>query len=171
MLDRRTFISSAAATAVAGCSRAPEVTRAYTGPEITHIEVRKSDRVMYLWSSGKVIRAYRIDLGFQPSGRKRFEGDGKTPEGDYFIDRRNPESQFYLSLGISYPNRRDIDYAHRFGRTAGGDIFIHGDGKTWLNRSKDRSPDWTAGCIALSNPDMTELWTMIRLGTPITIRS
>ena len=75
---------------------------------ITSIVVKKSDRKMYLFSGEKVLRRYRIGLGFSPKGDKKFEGDGKTPEGKYYIDRKNPNSQYYLSLGISYPNESDI---------------------------------------------------------------
>ena len=171
MFDRRTFIGGAAAAGLAGCSRKAEVTRAYLGPEITQIDVRKSSRVMYLWSDDTVVQAYWIDLGFAPAGRKRFEGDGRTPEGLYYINRRNPASQFYLSLGISYPNRNDVAYAKKMGRSPGGDIFIHGAGKTGWQRDKKRAGDWTAGCIAMSNDDMEQLWMMIRLGTPIAIHA
>jgi len=81
---------------------------------------------MYLMHGDQVLKSYRIDLGFAPEGDKKFEGDGRTPEGEYIIDRRNPESRFYLSLGISYPSEEDIAEARALGRDPGGDIFIHG---------------------------------------------
>ena len=140
----------------------------YAGPEVTHVEVRKSDRSMYLWSHGEVIKAYEVDLGFAPAGPKRFEGDGRTPEGLYFINRRNPESRFYLSLGISYPNARDVAFAQANGREPGGDIFIHGQTGA---RFAGFSRDWTAGCIALANTEMREVYWMVGVGTPITIRA
>ena len=78
---------------------------------ITSIVVKKSDRKMYLFSGEKVLRRYRIGLGFSPKGDKKFEGDGKTPEGKYYIDRKNPNSQYYLSLGISYPRKFNLERA------------------------------------------------------------
>ena len=100
---------------------------------VTSIVVKKSDRKMYLFSGEKVLRRYRIGLGFSPKGDKKFEGDGKTPEGKYYIDRKNPNSQYYLSLGISYPNESDKKEAAKLGKLPGGDIFIHG---------RDKSPKW-----------------------------
>ena len=141
----------------------------YAGPRVTHVEVRKSERRMLLWSDGEVIRSYGVSLGFAPTGPKQFEGDGKTPEGLYLINRRNPESRFYLSLGISYPNRLDSANAKSAGKSAGGNIFIHG--QSGARFSKFVSSDWTAGCIALSNADMREVYWMVRLTTPITIRA
>jgi len=171
MVDRRGFIalSAAALAAGVGCSRKPETTRAYSGPQVTHVDVRKSDRMMYLWSNGALLRSYPIDLGFAPSGHKQFEGDGKTPEGQYYIDRRNPRSNFYLSLGISYPNARDVAFAHAQGRDPGGDIFIHGQKSRYEVWAGAKPRNWTAGCIAIANEDMTEVYWMVHVGTPITI--
>jgi len=171
MFDRRTFIGLGALALAAGCGRKVAATRRYSGPDVTHVEVRKADRVMYLWSHGAVIHEYKISLGFTPAGPKQFEGDGKTPEGQYFIDRRNPESDFYLSLGISYPNARDVAFAKSQGKEPGGDIFIHGLGVGGQRHARLRKPDWTAGCIAVSNHDMAEMFRMIPLWTPITIRA
>jgi len=112
-----------------------------------------------------VLKAYAIDLGFQPRGAKRVEGDGKTPEGSYVIDRRNPKSRYHLSLGISYPNAADIARARALGRSPGGDIFIHGSG----GRPDGRGADWTYGCIAVSDRDMAEIYSMVRVGTRIDI--
>ncbi|WP_432448841.1 L,D-transpeptidase family protein [Aliiroseovarius marinus] len=137
----------------------------YTGPEVTRIVVNKSARKMYLLHHADVLKAYDIELGFAPTGAKQFEGDGRTPEGRYLIDRRNPRSKFYLSLGISYPNQNDIDFAKSQGRKPGGDIFIHGD-----RRKQDpNGPDWTAGCISVDNKEMIEIYTMVRVGTIIDI--
>lgn len=139
----------------------------YDGPEVTQIVVFKEKRVMLLLSGAKVIDRFDIDLGFGATGDKHFEGDGRTPEGRYRIDRRNPNSSFYLSLGISYPNAQDIAFARAHGRSPGGDIFIHG--KPNINPFKARGPDWTAGCIAVSNRDMRRLYAMIKNGTVIDI--
>ena len=165
MITRRTVVGMAAAIGVAGVAKADYMSSLYDGPEVTHVEVRKSSRKMILWSNGEILKRYKVSLGFSPVGAKRFEGDGKTPEGQYFINRRNPESKFFLSLGISYPNARDIANARLNGRSPGGDIFIHG------RDAAKKTKDWTAGCIALSNRDMREVYWMIKMWTPITIRA
>ena len=168
MLTRRRFAGLSASAALFGCSDNSRTSMAqiYTGPEVTHVEVRKSERQLLLWSRGEILKEFEIDLGFAPEGAKRFEGDGKTPEGQYFINRRNPESKFFLSLGISYPNARDRSEARLAGKEPGGDIFIHGQSAASLSKS-----DWTAGCIALRNAEMREIYWMVPLWTPITIRA
>jgi murein L,D-transpeptidase YafK len=93
-------------------------------------------------------------------------GDGRTPEGRYYIDRRNPRSDFYLSLGVSYPNVVDIARARAMGVRPGGDIFIHGGPRRAADR---RKKDWTAGCIAVSDKEIEEIWSMVPTGIPITI--
>lgn len=137
----------------------------YNGPEVTKIEVHKSDRVMKLFHGNRLLKKYEVELGFGPEGHKQFEGDGKTPEGRYRINRRNPNSSFYLSLGISYPNARDVAYARARGRSPGGDIFIHGQ----PNLATPKTPDWTAGCIAVSNKEMRVIYAMVQDGTVIDI--
>lgn len=148
--------------AAAGCSKF----QTYDGPEVTQVIVLKQNRVMHLMHDDEVLRSYRIGLGFAPSGHKRFEGDGRTPEGEYLIDRRNPNSEFHLSIGISYPNARDVARARAAGKEPGGDIFIHG--RPWKFRKG--GDDWTAGCIAVTNREIEEIYAMVRDGTPITIR-
>jgi len=120
---------------------------------------------MYLLHHKKPIKMYQIDLGFEPIGDKKISGDGKTPEGHYLIDRRNPNSRFHLSLGIDYPRPKDIAEARALGRDPGGDIFIHGQGN-FVSRLR---PDWTWGCIAVTNDEMEEIYAMVRTGTPISI--
>lgn len=139
--------------------------KTYRGPEVTQIVVDKSDRRMWLIHKTEVLKAYDVDLGRAPAGHKQFEGDGKTPEGAYFIDRRNPNSAFHLSLGISYPNEADRAFAEAAGKSPGGDIFIHG-----FSRFKGRRGDWTEGCIAVTNRQMEDIYAMVRDGTPIFIR-
>ena len=120
---------------------------------------------MYLMHGNKVLKSYDIDLGFTPDGHKEIEGDGRTPEGRYFIDRRNPDSLFHLSLGISYPNNADRAHAASLGKQPGGDIFIHG-----ARRPMDpRGADWTAGCISVSNREMERIYSMVQRGTVIDI--
>ncbi len=139
--------------------------KTYNGPEVTRVIVQKSDRMMYLMHHGEILAKHRIDLGFAPAGHKQFEGDGKTPEGSYLIDRRNPNSSFHLSLGISYPNAEDIAAARAAGRSPGGDIFIHGKARPL----QKRGTDWTAGCISVSNREMERIYAMVRNGTRIDI--
>ena len=105
---------------------------------------------MYLFHGDKVLETYRIDLGFAPRGEKMVEGDGKTPEGLYKINRRNPNSKFHLSLGISYPNAKDKAQAAALGKSPGGDIFIHGARR----KTSPIGPDWTAGCISVENHEI-----------------
>lgn len=168
-MKRRSFgigLGAVSALAVSGCSTGSKF-RSYNGPEVTSIVVNKEPRRMYLLNQTSVLKAYDFDLGFAPVGDKQVLGDGKTPEGTYIIDRRNPRSKFHLSLGISYPNAADIAEASRLGVDPGGDIFIHGQ----PNAFKADGDDWTWGCIAVKNPEMEEIYAMVRTGTPISIRA
>lgn len=149
-------------TLVAACS---SKFKTYHGPPVTQVLVTKGERKMYLLNGTRVLKKYDIGLGFAPEGHKQFEGDGRTPEGTYIIDRRNPNSQFYLSIGISYPNQTDIRRALAMGKRPGGDIFIHGRPK----KDRNGKRDWTAGCIAVTNREMEDIYAMVRNGTPITI--
>jgi len=137
----------------------------YNGPEVTRVAVFKEQRKLYLMHHDKVLKSYDMHLGFQPVGHKQVEGDGKTPEGDYYIDRRNPNSQFYLSIGVSYPNAADRANAVALGKSPGGDIFIHGRPKKY----RDGKDDWTAGCIAVTDREMREIYAMVNNGTVISI--
>lgn len=138
--------------------------RTYKGPEVTSIQVHKADRKMYLLHNGEVLESYDIGLGFAPEGHKQFEGDGKTPEGTYFISHRNPKSRYHLSLGVSYPNDADRAYAKAAGKAPGGDIMVHGGPPRKTNKR-----DWTAGCIAVSDREIEEIYAMVKPGTPIHI--
>lgn len=139
----------------------------YTGPEITQVLVDKSERRMYLLNGNKTVKKFKIDLGFGPTGHKTKQGDGRTPEGLYFIDRNNDNSRYFLSLGINYPNAKDIARAKAAGVDPGGDIFIHGGPRYKGERGKR---DWTAGCIAVSDKDMGWVYAMVKVGTPIFIK-
>ena len=163
-MKRRNLIAGAAATAALGGCATSKFKR-YNGPAVTFLVVNKEARSMYLFHKDDILKKYDIDLGFAPKGDKKVEGDGKTPEGRYFIDRRNPDSKFYLSLGISYPNAFDIAEAKRLGQSPGGDIFIHGKSNP-LKRDRN---DWTWGCIAVTNREMEDVYAMVRNGTPIQI--
>jgi len=136
------------------------------------IIVLKSERKLMLYKAGKVIREYHISLGLQPVGKKTRQGDYKTPEGNYVIDRRNASSQYHRSLHISYPNAADRAAATKLGVNPGGDVMIHGlpNGyKPKLPRGAIMS-DWTWGCIALTDVELDEVWDLVPNGTPIEIR-
>ncbi|MFN7224175.1 MAG: murein L,D-transpeptidase family protein [Paracoccaceae bacterium] len=138
--------------------------KSYNGPAVTSVQVHKGERKMYLLHHEKVLKSYNVALGFAPDGHKQFEGDGKTPEGTYRIDRRNPNSEFHLSIGISYPNQADREYAAALGNKPGGDIFIHGGPRKPITRR-----DWTAGCIAVTDREIERIYAMVKDGTPIHI--
>ncbi len=152
--------------AVASC--APSKFKSYSGPPVTQVVVNKSARQMLLFSGNAVLGAYPVGLGNEPVGDKKVEGDGRTPEGNYFIDRRNPDSQYHLSLGISYPSAEDAAEAALMGQSAGSDIFIHGQGPEGRVKAP-RMRDWTAGCIAVTDSQIEDLYAMIPDGTPVTI--
>jgi murein L,D-transpeptidase YafK len=137
-----------------------------TQERVTGILIKKSKGKMYLVNGRSALRTYDIDLGFSPRGDKKAKGDGKTPEGTYYIDRKNPQSQFYLSLGISYPNLDDKSEANSLGVDPGGDIFIHGQGR-W-GRGKT-GINWTRGCVAITDTEMNEVFDLVQVGTPVTI--
>jgi murein L,D-transpeptidase YafK len=128
------------------------------------IVVNKSRREMLLLSGDSVLRSYRIALGPNPAGHKVHEGDGRTPEGRYVIDWRNPRSRYHLSLHICYPNKADIERARAAGVAPGGDIMIHGQ-----KDGHGGEGDWTQGCIAIANAEMDEVWALVSDGTPIEI--
>jgi murein L,D-transpeptidase YafK len=139
-------------------------------PRIDHIVVRKAQRRMYLMDGDKIVRSYKIALGLEPVGRKERDGDFRTPEGWYRLARRNPRSDYFLSIQISYPNAADSQRAHLHHWQTGGSIMIHG----LPNRLKNspwyyRHNDWTDGCIAVSDADMVEIWLLTREGMPIDI--
>jgi murein L,D-transpeptidase YafK len=159
---RSTLLLLLAAGTTAGCMQ-PTLSTS-SSPEVTRIAVHKSKRRMYLLHHDQVVRGYDIDLGFAPDGHKTQEGDGRTPEGRYYIDRRNPNSAFYLSIGISYPNSADRAQAVTRGVSPGGDIFIHG-----TPREFRRKRDWTAGCIAVTDREMREIFAMVPMRTVIDI--
>jgi murein L,D-transpeptidase YafK len=134
------------------------------------VYIEKKARRLTLFRKGKPIRTYRVALGFEPVGKKTTEGDGKTPEGRYVIDRRKPNSSFHRALHISYPNADDRRQAAARGVSPGGDIMIHGlmNGMGWIGKAH-RARDWTLGCIALTNDEIDEVWRMAPDGTPVEI--
>jgi murein L,D-transpeptidase YafK len=133
--------------------------------------VEKSERKLHLLKNGRVLRSFPISLGLAPEGHKEREGDFRTPEGRYRLTSRNKDSDYFLSILVSYPNERDRAHARSLGVNPGGAIMIHGTPNS--PRYDDRRYqgwDWTDGCIAVSNSDMVDIWLMTREGTPIEIR-
>jgi murein L,D-transpeptidase YafK len=146
---------------------------AMAGPESQAdlIVVSKPERRMQLLRQGQPIRAYEISLGGDPVGHKQREGDERTPEGRYTIDWRNGNSSAYLSLRISYPSAADAARAASAGQNPGGNIMIHGLVNGWgFLGSLHRLWDWTDGCIAVTNDEMREIWSLVPDGTPIEIK-
>lgn len=163
-IPRRVLLLGGLAALLSGCA---SKFRSYNGPEVTRLRMYKAQRLLVLDGADDVLRTYPIGLGFAPEGHKQFEGDYRTPEGSYVIDRRNPDSLFHLSIGISYPNEADIAFAEAQGRSPGKDIFIHGGPRRGIDPVNVR--DWTAGCISVTDRQIEEIYAMVRDGTPIDI--
>jgi murein L,D-transpeptidase YafK len=138
---------------------------------IDRIIVEKSARRLSIFRAGQKLKNYRIALGRNSIGAKEQEGDLKTPEGIYQIDSRNAQSRFHLALHISYPSPEDEARAAAWGVFAGCDIMIHGlpNGQGWIGAFHRRT-DWTAGCIALTDEEIDELWRVTPDGTVVEIR-
>jgi murein L,D-transpeptidase YafK len=138
--------------------------------KIDKIIVRKNDRIMEVYSGGEVIKTYTVSLGRNPVGDKQSEGDKRTPEGHYRVISKNPDSQYHKNLGISYPDNNDIAEAEKNNVKPGGEIKIHGirNGFGFIGKFQ-RLTDWTAGCIALTDEEVDELYARVEIGTPIII--
>ncbi|MBZ0127717.1 MAG: L,D-transpeptidase family protein [Rhodobacteraceae bacterium] len=133
------------------------------------VVIEKSARRLLLFQNGTQVREYRIALGFTPEGDKDREGDGRTPEGRFRIDRRNAASAYHLSLGLDYPHSEDRARAAAGGYSPGGDIFIHGQPNALFGLAT-LPYDWTAGCIAVSDAAIEEIWQLTPIGTEVEIR-
>lgn len=138
---------------------------------IDKILVLKSDRKLLVFEKGQLLKSYSLSLGKNPVGAKEFEGDGKTPEGKYYISDKSDSSRFYKNLAISYPDSANSAYSAKLGKAPGGDIKIHGlrNGLGFIGKFH-RLSDWTAGCIALTNAEIDEIYTHTPLGVEIEIR-
>lgn len=136
---------------------------------VDRIVVEKAARRLTLWQDGKVVRSYPVALGFAPEGDKQQQGDGKTPEGSFRIDRRNDQSKFHLSLGLDYPQAEDRRRAKAGGYDPGGEIMLHGQPNT-MPVGMIAKGDWTAGCIALTNAQIDEIWRVTQVGTVVEVR-
>jgi murein L,D-transpeptidase YafK len=139
--------------------------------KVDRVILKKSERKLILMKRETVLKSYKVALGRNPIGPKKQEGDKKTPEGSYIIDRHDPKSSFHLSLHISYPSAADCEQALRSGVRPGGDILIHGikNGMGWIG-SLHRLIDWTQGCIAVTNQEIEEIYNLVPDGTPIDLR-
>jgi hypothetical protein len=149
----------------------PDTNRGRTFEQADRVVVDKSDRKIYLYRRGSVVAEYPVKLGLNPYGHKQYEGDFRTPEGKYTLSRRNPRSDFFLAIQVSYPNREDEAWAKENGWRPGGLIMIHGQPNVPKRPAEFYATrDWTDGCIALSNSDMVDVWLRTSVGLPIEIR-
>ena len=149
----------------------PAVVKAGEFPIADKVVIEKAARRLHLMQDGEPFRTFKIALGIRPVGDKTEEGDFKTPEGNYLLDSRNHNSDYFLAIHVSYPNAQDRREAERLGVNPGGAIMIHGQPNV-PTRSElyYRTQDWTNGCIAVSNSDMIDIWLMTTENTPIEIR-
>jgi murein L,D-transpeptidase YafK len=139
--------------------------------KIDLVKVDKSENKMYLTENGQIIKEYHVAFGGSPKGHKQREGDQKTPEGIYTLDYKKEDSSFYRAMHVSYPNPIDLAYAQKNGFSAGGFIMVHGqkNGLGWLS-SITQQFNWTDGCIALTNKEMDEFMSLVKVGTKIQIQ-
>ncbi|MDH3303885.1 MAG: L,D-transpeptidase family protein [Gammaproteobacteria bacterium] len=149
----------------------PAVMQAGEFPIADKVVIEKAMRKLHLMRNGKAFRTFKIALGLRPVGDKKKEGDFKTPEGSYYLDSRNQDSEFFLSIRVSYPDAEDVREANQSGNDPGGAIMIHGQpNEPTRSEVYYRTQDWTNGCIAVSNSDMIDIWLMTGENTPIEIR-
>ena len=156
-----------------GWAALPALPAVPTGPiagKVDRIVIDKTGRLMVAFRDGRPLRGFRIGLGFAPEGDKRQQGDGKTPEGVFRVDRRNAASRFHLSLGLDYPRRQDRARARAAGVDPGGDIFIHGQPNGRVASGYRIKGDWTDGCIAVSDAEIEDLFAATGIGTLVEIR-
>jgi murein L,D-transpeptidase YafK len=136
---------------------------------VDRIIIEKAERRITLIQKGNIARTYRIALGSSPVGDKIRQGDGRTPEGVFRINRKNAGSAFHLSLGLDYPQAADVARAKAGGYNPGGDIMIHGQPNALPSDAVIRR-DWTAGCIAVSNAEIEEIFAATSVGTVVEVR-
>lgn len=135
------------------------------------ILILKSERKLTLYREGRPLKTYLVALGGSPVGDKQCQGDQRTPEGTYRIELKNRASRFHLSLRVSYPDTTDRAEARKRGCSPGGDIMIHGLGKSFAYLGKlHRTTDWTLGCVAVTNEEIEEIWAAVDVGTAVEIR-
>ena len=126
---------------------------------------------MQAYANGQLLKTCKVSLGAEPNGDKEFEGDKKTPEGIYYINDKNPNSDYHKNLGVSYPNNVNQRQAKNLGKLAGGDIKIHGlKNNSGFIGKFHRWYDWTLDCTAVTNQEIDELYNAVSVGTPIEIK-
>ncbi|WP_346914214.1 L,D-transpeptidase family protein [uncultured Roseibium sp.] len=164
-------LAVAVSCGLTACERFWPETPLKAGARADRVVVFKGERVLELMAGDVTLKRYTVSLGREPVGAKQREGDGRTPEGRYRIDYRNPASGYHLALHISYPDAQDRARARKAGVSPGGDIMIHGmrNGYGWIG-SLHRLVDWTNGCIAVTDTEMDEIWRAVANGTEIEIR-
>ncbi len=140
----------------------------YAGVDL--VKVDKSENTMYLMEGDVIVKQYHVAFGANPKGHKQQEGDEKTPEGEYTLDYKKEDSAFYRAMHISYPNENDKANAKKLGVSPGGFIMVHGQRNQlgWLAIISQRF-NWTNGCIALTNTEMDEFMSLVKVGTKIRI--
>ena len=149
----------------------PTALKAGDFPVADMVVIEKAERKLHLMRNGEIFRTFAIALGIRPVGDKKQEGDFKTPEGKYNLDMRNANSDFFLSIHVSYPSSKDRREAKNLGVDPGGSIMIHGQPNQPVHsETYYRTHDWTNGCIAVSNSHMIDIWLMTGENTPIEIR-
>ncbi|TLY74696.1 MAG: hypothetical protein E6K43_07495 [Gammaproteobacteria bacterium] len=179
MITFRTLVAILALAFVAGAAHPDALPEAQpvmlrppaeTLPVVDRVLVRKAERRLLLMRGGNVVRSYHVALGLSPVGQKERSGDFRTPEGSYRLERRNPRSDYFLSIQVSYPNPVDLKRARARHWDTGGSIMIHGlPNQLKHDPEYYRSHDWTDGCIAVSNADMVEIWMLTPDDVPIDI--
>lgn len=168
-MNRRTLIATAC-SALVGAWIAPRQAVAASVDIADRVMVRKAERKLYLLKGNAALRTFRVALGLQPEGHKFREGDFRTPEGSYELVERNPDSEFFLSIRVSYPSTLDVRRSRSKGYAPGGSIMIHGQPNNPTHSPEYyRRTDWTNGCIAVTNADMVDIWLMTARNTPIQI--
>ena len=163
-----------ASFAAAACAKKQSITpNAPPGDTLRVVDrvvVHKAERKLVLMHGNDILRSYHVQLGSSPTGQKEQAGDSRTPEGTYQLERHNPQSEYFLSIQVSYPNQNDVERARAHHRDAGGLIMIHGMPNDLKHDPQAyESHDWTDGCIALSNADMAEIWTLTPTNVSIDI--
>ena len=136
--------------------------------------VSKSNRGLIAFQNNKAIKHYSVSIGQNPKGAKSQDGDLKTPEGQYYIQAKNPRSKYYLSLLISYPAPKDIELAEKLNVRPGDSIMLHGfpldpAEREFAQSRHTSSRDWTQGCVAVSDDEIAEIYSRVQLETPILI--
>ncbi|MCD6011294.1 MAG: hypothetical protein K0Q79_1156 [Flavipsychrobacter sp.] len=153
-----------------GALTAPDNPKTILNKPIDSIVVIKHQRQMRVYNRGNLLKSYHVCLGFAPEGAKHFRNDGKTPEGIYHINGKNPHSHYHKALGVSYPAAKDREYARRYGKPTGGDIKIHGLPNGYGHLAEDYvKEDWTLGCIALTDEEIDEVYKYTAVGTIVNI--